>query len=221
VIPPEQSGEFVARMEDVLEVYTRPYDPKRPQVCMDEQPIQLIGETRIPVPARPGQPARYDYEYVRNGTATIFLACEPLTGQRQVRVSERRTAVDWARFIREMVDTQYSEAERIVLVLDNLNTHTLGSLYEAFPPAEARRLASKLELHYTPAHGSWLDMAEIELSVLTRQCLDRRIPDWDTLEAEVAAWQGRRNGVGARVRWRFTTADARIKLHRLYPSIIE
>jgi hypothetical protein len=208
-------------MEDVLEVYTRPYDPKWPQVCMDEQPVQLIGETRIPLPVRPDQPARYDYEYVRNGVANIFLACEPLTGQRQVQVTNRRTAVDWAHFICDLVEVHYPEAERIVLVMDNLNTHSLGSLYEAFPPAEARRLASKLEIHYTPAHGSWLDMAEIELSVLTRQCLNRRIADRATLDAEVAAWQQRRNAAGAPVRWRFTTADARIKLHRLYPSIME
>lgn len=208
-------------MEDVLAVYTRPYDPQRPQVCMDEQPVQLIGETRMPLHARPGPPARYDYEYVRNGTANLFLACEPLTGQRWVRVTDRRTAVDWAHFIRDLVDTQYPQAERVVLVMDNLNTHTPGSLYEAFPPAEARRLASKLEIHYTPAHGSWLDMAEIELSVLTRQCLSRRIPDRDTLEQEIAAWEQQRNGVRTPVRWRFTTADARIKLHRLYPSVVE
>ena len=220
-MPPEASGEFVARMEDVLAVYTRPYDPRRPQVCMDETPVQLIGETRIPVPARPGQPERYDYEYVRNGVANIFLACEPLTGRRHVQVTERRTAVDWAHFIREVVDGQYPEAERIVLVMDNLNTHTLGSLYEAFPPAVARRIASKLELHYTPAHGSWLDMAEIELSVLSRQCLDRRIPERATLETEVAAWQSRRDALGGAIHWRFQTADARIKLRRLYPSISE
>lgn len=208
-------------MEDVLEVSTRPYNPRRPQVCMDEQSVQLIGETRTPLPVRPGHPARYDYEYVRHGVANIFMACEPLTGQRQVRVTDRRTAVDWAYFIRDLVDVQYPEAERIVLVMDNLNTHTPGSLYEAFPPTEARRLANKLEIHYTPVHGSWLDMAEIELSVLTRQCLDRRIPDRTTLDAEVEAWQHRRNSAGAPVRWRFTTADARIKLHRLYPSIVD
>ena len=221
MIPPEANGEFVARMEDLLEVYTRPYDPKRPQVCMDETPVQLIGETRVPVPARKGQPVRHDYEYVRNGVANIFLACEPLVGQRHVRVTAHRTAVDWAHFIRELLDCWYPDAERVVLVMDNLNTHTLGSLYQAFPPAEARRLASKLEVHYTPAHGSWLDMAEIELSVLSRQCLDRRIPDRATLDPEVEAWQQRRNASGGKVTWRFTAADARIKLRRLYPSIGE
>ncbi len=208
-------------MEDVLAVYTRPYDRRLPQVCLDERPVQLLGETRIPVPAQPGQPARYDYEYVRNGVANLFLACEPLTGQRMVQVTDRRTAVDWAHFVRDLVDSHYPDAERIVLVMDNLNTHTPGSLYEAFPPAEARRLASKLEIHYTPAHGSWLDMAEIELSVLSRQCLDRRIPDRATLEAEVTAWAQQRNAAGGPIHWRFETADARIKLRHLYPSLAE
>ncbi len=206
-------------MEDVLEVYTRPYDPKRPQVCMDEVSKQLLGDTRQPLPTRPGRGKRVDYEYERRGTANLFLCCEPLRGWRSVRVTERRTRLDWAHCIRELVDEHYSDAEKIVLVLDNLNTHTPGSLYEAFPPAEAKRLADKLEIHYTPKHGSWLNIAEIELSVLARQCLDRRIPDRATLEREVAAWEAERNQLGGKVDWRFTTEDARIKLKRLYPSI--
>lgn len=208
-------------MEDVLAVYTRPYAPRRPQVCMDEQPVPLIGEARCRVPARPGHPERYDYEYVRNGVANIFLACEPLTGRRYLQITDRRTAMDWAHFIRTPVDQHYPDATQVVLVMDNLNTHTLGSLYEAFPAAEARRIARRVELHSTPAHGSWLDMAEIELRVLTRQCLNRRIPDRATLETAVAAWQSQRNAAGTPVTWRFTTADARIKLHRLYPSVVE
>ncbi len=218
-IPPQASGEFVWRMEDVLEVYTRSYDPRRPQVCMDEVSKQLLAEPRPAQPTRPGRRRREDYEYERRGTANLFLCCEPLTGWRSVRVTERRTRPDWARCIRDLVDVHYPDAEKIVLVLDNLNTHTPGSLYEAFPPAEAKRLADKLEIHYTPKHGSWLNMAELELSVLARQCLDRRIPDRATLEREVAAWEAERNSFGAKVDWRFTTEDARIKLKRLYPSI--
>jgi len=206
-------------MEDVLGVYTRPYDPKRPQVCLDERPVQLIGETRAPLPARPGDPARFDYEYARNGVANLFLVCEPLAGRRRVAVTERRTKADWARVIKDLVDLDYPEAEAIVLVVDNLNTHTPASLYEAFPPEEAKRLADKLEVHYTPVHGSWLNMAEVELSALSRQCLDRRIPDIGTLRAEVAAWQRRRDAAARKVEWRFTTEDARIKLKHLYPSI--
>jgi transposase len=218
-IPPEGSGEFVWRMEDVLAVYTRPYDPKRPQVCLDEVSKQLLAEKRAPLPVRPGRAKRVDYEYERKGTANLFLWCEPLTGWRQVRVTERRTRRDWAHVIKDLIDVQYPEAERIVLVLDNLNTHTPGSLYEAFPPAEAKRLADKLEIHYTPKHGSWLNVAELELSVLARQCLDRRIPDRESLEREVAAWEAERNALSGKVDWRFTTDDARIKLRRLYPSI--
>jgi transposase len=218
-IPPKANAEFVWRMEDILGVYTRPYDPLRPLVCLDEVSKQLIGETRSPRPAGPGKPVRYDYEYERRGTANLFLWCEPLRGQRHVTVTERRTKIDWAQVIKDLIDVHYPEAERIVLVLDNLNTHTPGSLYEAFPPAEAKRLADKLEIHYTPKHGSWLNMAELELSVLARQCLDRRIPDRATLEREVAAWEVERNRPGGRVDWRFTTEDARIKLTRLYPSI--
>lgn len=206
-------------MEDVLEVYTRPYDPRHPQVCLDETSTQLVADTREPRPAAPGQPERVDYEYERKGTANLFMVFEPVTGHRQVKVTERRTAVDFAHVIQELVDVQYPQAEKIVLVLDNLNTHTPASLYEAFAPAEARRLMERLEIHHTPKHGSWLNMAEIELSVLARQCLDRRIPDPTTLAQEVAAWERQRNAAQCRVDWRFTTHDARIKLKRLYPSI--
>jgi len=206
-------------MEDVLEVYTRPYDPKRPQVCMDETSKQLLREVREPLPIQPGQPARLDYEYERAGVVNLFLFCEPLAGRRWVEVTEQRTKTDWAHQIQELVDDRYPEAECIVLVMDNLNTHTPAALYEVFPPAEAKRLADKLEIHYTPKHGSWLNIAEIELSVLGRQCLDRRVLDFATLAAEVAAWQDQRNTAGDTVDWRFTTADARIKLKRLYPSV--
>jgi hypothetical protein len=205
-------------MEDVLEVYTRPYDPRRPLVCLDETSKQLLRDARAPLPPRPGQPARADYEYEREGVVNLFLACAPLEGQRWVSVTDRRTMVDWAHLIKTLVDERYPNAERLVLVQDNLNTHTPASLYEAFPPAEAQRLAAKLELHYTPKHGSWLNIAELELSVLARQCLARRVPDAATLVAEVAAWEARRNARGGPVDWRFTTADARIKLKRLYPS---
>ena len=208
-------------MEDVLGVYKRPYDPNRPQVCLDEMPKQLVGEKRVPVRARPGQPARYDYEYVRNGVANLFMAFEPLAGKRRVKVTERRTKKDWAHFVRELVDETYGDAELVVLVMDNLNTHTPASLYEAFPPAEAKRIADRLEIHYTPKHGSWLDMAEIELGILERQCLDRRITDIEELRREVAAWESARNAKEAKVNWRFTTDDARIKLKKLYPSIEE
>jgi hypothetical protein len=221
LIPPKGNGEFVWRLEDILAVYTRPYDPTRPLVCLDEMPEQLLAEVRPPLPMEPGKPARGEYEYARRGTANLFMVCEPLTGRRWVTVTDRRTAIDWAHEIRDLVDRRYPDAERIVLVLDNLNTHTPGSLYEAFPPAEAKRLADKLEIHYTPKHGSWLNIAEIELSVLSRQCLDRRLPDITTLQAEVTAWQERRNSAGGTVDWRFTTADARIKLKRLYPTIHE
>jgi hypothetical protein len=219
VIPPQANAEFVCAMEDVLEVYTRPYDPQRPQVCVDETSKQLVAETRMPLPAAPGQPKRVDYEYERKGTANLFMVFEPLAGKRLVKVTERRTAVDFAQLLREVVDTQYAQAEKIVLVMDNLNTHKLASLYEAFEPAEARRLLERLEIHYTPKHGSWLNMAETELSVLATQCLNRRIPDSPILSQEVAAWQAQRNAAHCRVDWRFTTQDARIKLKRLYPSI--
>ena len=186
---------------------------------MDEQPVQLIQETRSPLPALPGHPLRMDYEYERNGTATVFLFTEPLQGHRQVHVRERRTATDWAEEIQHLLEVEYPEADRIRLVCDNLNTHKLGSLYEAFPPDTARRLAQRLEIHYTPKHGSWLNIAELELSVLTRQCLDRRIPDLDTLRQETHAWETRRNTAQKGVDWQFTTPDARIKLQRLYPQI--
>jgi hypothetical protein len=208
-------------MEDVLDAYTRPYDPRFPPVCMDETSKQLLRDTRPPLPPQPGRPRRADYEYERGGVVNLFLFREPLAGRRGVDVTEQRTRADWAHQIRELVDVRYPDAERVVLVLDNLNTHSPASLYEAFPPAEARRLADKLEIHHTPKHGSWLNMAEIELSVLSRQCLDRRVPDMATLAAEVAAWQHRRNAAPRPVDWRFTTADARIKLQRLYPAVHE
>jgi DDE superfamily endonuclease len=206
-------------MEDVLEVYTRPYDPQRPQVCVDETSKQLVAEARVPLPATPGQPQRFDYEYERKGTANLFMAFEPLAGTRRVKVTERRTAVDFAHLLRELVDEHYPQAEKMVLVMDNLNTHKPASLYEAFEPAEARRLLERLEIHYTPKHGSWLNIAEIELSVLATQCLDRRLPDPIMLRREVAAWEQQRNKAKCQVDWRFTTQDARIKLKRLYPSI--
>jgi DDE superfamily endonuclease len=206
-------------MEDILEVYCLPYAPQIPQVCMDEQSRQLIQETRTPLAAEPGKPAREDYEYERNGTANLFLFVEPLGGWRHVEVTERRTAVDWAHQVRALVDVHYPHAERIRLVMDNLNTHRLASLYEAFEPVEARRLAQRLEIHYTPKHGSWLNIAEIELSALTQQCLDRRIPDIETLRQETQTWAAERNAQQKGVDWRFTTAEARIKLKRLYPQI--
>ena len=206
-------------MEDVLDVYKRPYDPKRPNVCLDETSKQLIGETRTPVLACPGQPARYDYEYKRNGVANLFMIFEPLVGKRHVKVTQRRTKIDWAYCVREMVDQIYPDAEQIVLVMDNLNTHNKSSLYEAFEPAEAKRIADKLEIHYTPKHGSWLDMAEIELGILARQCLSRRIDNMEQLKDEIAAWQTIRNTAEAKVNRRFTTEGARIKLKRLYPSV--
>ena len=219
VIPPAHSGEFVAHMEDVLDVYQTPYDPQVPMVCMDEQPVQLIKETRQPLPAAPGQPEKVDYEYERNGTANIFMFTEPLTGTRHVRVTEHRTAVDWACEIRDLLEVRYPEAVRVCLVCDNLNTHSIGSLYEAFPPEQARRLASRLEMHHTPKHGSWLNIAEIELSALTLQCLDRRMPDIATLREETQQWEERRNASQKGVDWQFSTQDARIKLKRLYPQI--
>lgn len=206
-------------MEDVLDVYTRPYDPQRPLICMDEVSKQLLRQTRAPLPPRPGHPAREDYEYERGGVVNIFLFCEPLVGRRWTDVTTRRTKVDWAHQIKDLVDVRYPQAERIVLVMDNLNTHTPASLYEAFAPQEAKRLVDKLEIHHTPTHGSWLNIAEIELSALSRQCLERRVPDEATLRTEVAAWQEERDRTATGVTWRFTTADARIKLKHLYPSI--
>lgn len=206
-------------MEDVLEVYQRPYDPKRPQVCFDEASKQQTKETRLPLPVRPGDVAKYDYEYERNGTSNLFIFFAPLEGWRHIKVTDRRTMIDFAHCLRDLVDLHFPEAEKIVLVMDNLNTHKFASLYAAFEPAEARRIMTKLEIHYTPKHGSWLNMAEIELSVLQRQCLKARIADQSLLIAEVTAWENQRNAAEATVHWRFTTDDARIKLHRLYPSI--
>jgi len=216
-IPPQANGAFVAQMEEVLDVYTLPEDPDCPLVCMDEASKQLVGETRTPLPARPGDTAHQDYEYVRNGVATLFMFFAPLAGWRHVEVTERRTKVDCAYALRDLVDVYFPEARTIRVVFDNLDTHAAGSLYEAFPPEEARRILDRLELHHTPKHGSWLNMAEIELSVLARQCLDRRIPDQDMLRREIAAWEALRNGDHATMEWRFTTADARIKLKHLYP----
>ncbi len=204
-----------------MEVYTRPYDGRFPQVCLDEKSKQLLAEVREPLAVRPGRPARYDYEYEREGTANLFIVSEPLAGWRHISVTDRRTKIDWAHCVKELVDLHYPEAERIVLVMDNLNTHTPAALYEAFVPAEARRIASKLEIHYTPKHGSWLNMAEIELSVLARQCLDRRIGDRETLAEEAGAWEAERNAGESSIEWRFTSADARIKLKHLYPEIVE
>ncbi len=218
-IPPKQNAEFVWKMEDVLDVYRRPYDARRPQVCLDETSKQLIGETRTPIPATCGREARYDYEYKRHGVGNLFMIFEPLSGKRRVKVTERRTKKDWAECVREMVDEMYPEAERIVLVMDNLNTHTPASLYDTFPPNEAKRIADKLEIHYTPKHGSWLDMAEIELGILGRQCLARRIDSMRELTREVGAWETKRNAANAKANWRFTMDNARIRLRRLYPSI--
>lgn len=206
-------------MEDVLDVYHRPYDPSRPVVCMDEASKQLIGEVRQPLPVQPGQVAKYDSEYRRLGTANIFMAVEPLAGRRTVRVTENRTRIDWAHFIRHLLETVNAEAERVVLVMDNLNTHSIGSLYEAFDAETARTLASRLEIHYTPKHGSWLNIAEIELSILCRQCLARRIDSRQRMTNEIATWENARNTSESTVDWQFTTADARTKLKRLYPSI--
>ena len=206
-------------MEDVLDVYHRAYDPARPVVAMDETSKQLVGEAVQPLPPEPGRPERFDYEYVRHGTATLFMISEPLAGWRHVMVTDRRTAKDFAEVVRWLAEDVYPEAERVVLVMDNLNTHKLASLYEAFPPEQARRIAERIEVHYTPKHGSWLNVAEIELSVLARQCLDRRIASEDELLDEVAAWEEDRNDRAVGIKWRFTTADARIKLRRLYPAI--
>ena len=206
-------------MEDVLEVYTRPHDPARPLVCLDETSKQLVAETRTPLPMLPGQPARHDYEYERNGTANLFMLFAPLEGWRHVEVTERRTAIDFAKILKTLSDSHIPRADKIILMQDNLNTHSPASLYEAFAPDEARRLVERFEWHYTPKHGSWLNLAESELAVLSGQCLDRRIPDRAMLEREVAAWLARRNTHHAKADWRFTTADARIKLKSLYPVL--
>lgn len=219
MIPPKASAAFVANLEDVLETYSKPYDSSRPVVCVDEGGKQLMGEIREPLPVRVGSPAKQDYEYERNGMANLFVAVEPLAGWRHVEVTERKTSVDFAKFLQILSDEHYPEADRIVLVCDNLSTHTPAALYEAFEPAEARRLAERFEWHYTPKHGSWLNIAECELSVLARQCLDRRIPDLATLKQEVAAWERDRNAAGVTIDWQFTTTDARVKLKKLYPTI--
>lgn len=218
-IPAEQSADFVCAMEDVLEVYQQPHDPKRPLVCLDEGTKQLVKETHQPLPAQPGSVEKVDYEYERNGTSNLFLLFAPLESWRHIKVTDRRTKLDFAHCMQDLVDVHFPQAEKIVLVMDNLNTHKLASLYDAFPPAQARRIVEKLEIHYTPKHGSWLNMAEIELSVLSRQCLNRRIPDQDTLRHQVSAWQAQRNQQASTVQWHFTTAEARIKLYRLYPSL--
>jgi hypothetical protein len=211
-------AEFVWRMEDLLDLYAEPYDPARPVVGFDESSKQLVAETRVPLPMEPGHPERFDTEYARNGTANLFLFVQPRGGWRHVEVTERRTKDDFAHQMQALVDRHFPDAERIRLVLDNLNTHTPAALYETFPAAEARRILKKLEFHYTPVHGSWLNMAELEFSMLSRQCLGRRIPDRDTLTAEVAAWETARNEQRATITWQFTVDDARRKLHRLYPS---
>lgn len=218
MIPPEQNGDFVAAMEQVLDIYKRPYDAKAPVVCMDETPRQLIRETRRSVAMAPGKPARYDTEYERCGVCNIFLASEPLAGERMVKVTERRTKGDWAHFVKDIAE-RYPEAEQIVLVMDNLSTHKPGSLYEVFPPEEAKHLCDRFDFVYTPKHGSWLNVAEIELNVLSRQCLNRRMDNMETMCHEVDAWQRRRDNLAAKVNWQFTTEDARIKLRRLYPTL--
>jgi len=205
-------------MEDVLEIYHLPYDPNFPVVCMDESCKQLIGEVRDPIPCAPGRPARTDHEYVRNGVSEIFMEVEPLAGKRHVEVTEHRTKKDWAFQIKQMLDERYPEATKVRLVMDNLNTHKIASLYETFKPKEARRLAERLEIHYTPKHGSWLNMAEIELSVLKGQCLGHRIADMTIMQAQVAAWETDRNNTAKKIDWQFTTSDARLKLKRLYPK---
>ena len=219
VIASKASAAFVAHMENLLNLYLKAYCSRRPVVCVDEGGKQLIGEIREPLPLRPGSPRKEDYEYERHGMANLFMAFEPLSGKRHVEVTDRKTSIDFAKFLKQLSDDLYPDAEQIVLVCDNLSTHSPAALYEAFEPAEAFRLAERFEWHYTPKHGSWLNVAEMELSVLTRQCLDRRIPDMATLKREVAAWERDRNAGVVKVRWQFTTEDARVKLHKLYPKI--
>lgn len=219
-IPKAKNAEFVCAMENVLSVYHRAHDPKCPLVCFDEASKQLTKEVHLPLPARPGSVVKYDYEYERNGTSNLFMFFAPLLAWRHVKVTNQRTMIDFAHCMKDLVDVHFPDAEKIIIVMDNLNTHKLASLYEAFPPEEAKRIADKLEIHYTPKHGSWLNMAEIEFSVLKRQCLKVRIPDQDTLIEKVAAWESKRNSQDATVKWRFTVEEARIKLYRLYPSIL-
>lgn len=219
-IPSKEDADFVACMEDVLDVYELPYNPMRPVVCMDEKPYQLLGDAREPLPMRPGNDRKTDSEYVRKGTCSIFAFVEPLGGKHHVSVHEHRTAIDWALEIRYLADEMYPDAEKIILVMDNLNTHKPASLYKAFPPAEARRIIKRLEIHYTPKHGSWLDMAEIELNVMSRQCLDRRIETIDLLRTELSAWETERNQNNSKIQWHFQSGNAREKLISLYPKII-
>jgi len=221
VIPPEADGEFVAHMEHVLDTYAEPYDPKYPKLCMDEQPIQLLNETRIPIPATREHPRRVDYEYERAGTASIFMFCEPLSGWRQVTVRQRRTKVDWAMEVEELLRTRYASAEKVILICDNLNTHTIGAFYEAFEPEKARTIVRRLEFRHTPKHGSWLNIAENELSSMTRQCVSgRRFATIDLLQSETAAWQAATNSKQRGVDWQFKVGDARLKLKSIYPKIV-
>lgn len=219
MIPPGGNADFVAAMEEVLDVYRRPFDPLRPVVCMDETSRQLIRETRIPLPPRPGRCERYDYEYERCGVCNVFMACEPLAGKRTAKVTERRTKADWAAFIEDIARI-YGEAERITLVMDNLNTHTPGALYQTFAPERAKALRDRFEFVYTPKHGSWLNVAEIEISVMVRQCLDRRMGSIEEVRREVSAWNRHRDNLQAKVDWQFTADDARVKLRRLYPTLV-
>jgi len=218
VIPPDENSDFVAAMEHVLDVYKLPYNADFPVVCMDETPKQLIKETRTPIPGGRGRLERHDYEYERCGVANIFMANEPLAGKRLAEVTERKTKIDWAHFVKE-ISEHYTDAVKIILVMDNLNTHKPGSLYEVFPPKEAKRILDRFEFVYTPKHGSWLNMAEIELNVLNGQCLNRRIDNIEEIQSEVEAWQRHRNNLDAKVNWQFTTEDARVKLRRLYPTL--
>lgn len=217
-IPPEQNADFVCAMENVLEVYHRPYDPKRPVICLDEKSKQLVGEICQPIPARPGMVERCDYEYVRNGTANLFMMVEPMRGWRRVNVTTRRTKTDFALQVKELVDVHYPDAEKLTLVMDNLNTHRMSSLYDAFPPEEARRLIAKIEVVHTPKHGSWLNMAECELSVLEKQALGDRVATESDLARRVRLWNDDRNHRTKRIDWQFWTSDARVKLRRLYPK---
>lgn len=218
MIPPQGNADFAAAMEKVLDVYRRPYDAAFPVVCMDETPRQLIRETRAPIPGRPGRPVRHDYEYTRCGTCNVFMAAEPLAGRRMTKVTERKTKIDWARFVADIA-ARYQDATRITLVMDNLSTHRPGALYEAYPPAQAKALWDRFEFVYTPKHGSWLNVAEVELNVMIRQCLKRRIDCIETLRQQVTAWQTARDSIKATVDWQFTTNDARVKLKRLYPTL--
>ena len=215
-----QNGDFVANMENVLEIYKRPYDEKYPVVCMDESPKQMIGETKTPIEAKPGSVEKFDYEYVRNGVCNIFMSNEPLSGKRYVKVTERKQKTDWAHFVEE-ISNRYPDAEKITLVMDNYDTHKPGSLYDTFPPQRAKEIWDRFEFVFTPKHGSWLNMAEIELNVLMGQCLSGRIPELEEIKSKVKAWQKARNNMNAKINWQFTTDKARIKLRRLYPTFKE